>query len=336
MRTPPPEVIARWPRPNYEDPETVGPELTMVGAVFLAAAAVSVALRVWTRLRVTKWFGWDDALVCLGLIFSIGVNVVFNLGVSQYKWARHIWDIPPMNTQAPMKLSFALKLLFLLASSSIHLSLLAFYYRLFGKHLFTRLRYLLHATVLALLSMTIIFFFLFIFQCHPISAYWTFAPASCLDEEAIVSVYGIVKTLFDFLITSLPIPVILRLEMPPWRRYAVALLLGLGYLVTIAGIVRTYYTWQALHTPDYDLSWYQGISVIASAVENDLAIITACVPTIRPLVRKALHPLLSSLSPREHMKSSAEAVFLEGPIRASERMAPRRGSLPDEDGDAAV
>jgi hypothetical protein len=49
---------------------------------------------------------------------------------------------------------------------------------------------------------------------------------------------GIVNTVADALVTGLPIPLIVRLNMPLGQKLGVTFLLGLGFVVTAAGIVR--------------------------------------------------------------------------------------------------
>jgi hypothetical protein len=83
---------------------------------------------------------------------------------------------------------------------------------------------------------------------------------------------GIVKIVVDLLITTLPIPLILRMNMPRRQRYLVALLLALGYIVTAAGAIRTYFTWKAFYDTN-DATWCQYAAFIAAAIENNVAVV---------------------------------------------------------------
>lgn len=96
---------------------------------------------------------------------------------------------------------------------------------------------------------------------------------------------NIFKVFFDVLITTLPIPLVARMRLGQKQKYGVLILFSLGYVVTAAGSLRTYYTYLALTSKLGDLTWYQYPAFLAAAVENDLAIICACIPTLRPLVR---------------------------------------------------
>lgn len=68
---------------------------------------------------------------------------------------------------------------------------------------------------------------------------------------------GVVNSVSDFLITVLPIPIVMRLQMPLKQRIGVCILLCLGMIVTIAGSLRTYFTWKSLMA-----SWDETVSKV--------------------------------------------------------------------------
>jgi hypothetical protein len=65
---PPPEVIAHWPMPNYTDPHTRGPALLVINLAFIAICTIMVALRMYARVIVVRWFGWDDIFILFALV----------------------------------------------------------------------------------------------------------------------------------------------------------------------------------------------------------------------------------------------------------------------------
>ena len=60
--------------------------------------------------------------------------------------------------------------------------------------------------------------------------------------------------------------------MPFRQRVAVNILFGLGFIVTIAGVVRTYYIYESL-IAEYDETWFAYPLWIAAAVEIDLGVV---------------------------------------------------------------
>lgn len=61
--------------------------------------------------------------------------------------------------------------------------------------------------------------------------------------------------------------------MPRRQRLAVAVLFGLGIVVTIAGIVRTWYIYKSL-IKEYDQTWFAYPLWIAAAIEIDLGVVS--------------------------------------------------------------
>ena len=108
------EIVASWPEPNYVDPETRGNGVVVVSILFGLLGTIVTALRLLTRLYVTRTFGLDDWFIIvawvstLSLILSfvlrliltaaqmsgIAMFVVMSIGSAQWGWNRHIWDIP--------------------------------------------------------------------------------------------------------------------------------------------------------------------------------------------------------------------------------------------------
>lgn len=68
MRTPPPEVIASWPQPNYIDPVTRGPALVIVNFILLGLSVIAVGARLWSRLIILRSPGLDDLLITIAIV----------------------------------------------------------------------------------------------------------------------------------------------------------------------------------------------------------------------------------------------------------------------------
>lgn len=71
MRRPPLSVIATWPAPNYENPDTRGPALLITESIFLALAWIILSLRLYVRIFILRKPWWDDWLMVLGAVRCI-------------------------------------------------------------------------------------------------------------------------------------------------------------------------------------------------------------------------------------------------------------------------
>lgn len=121
------------------------------------------------------------------------------------------------------------------------------------------------------------------------------ANYQCLDEGKVMLGGGIVSSFSDLMTVVLPIPIVMRLQMPLWHRIGVCVLLCLGIVVTIAGSLRTYYTWKSL-MKSYDETWYAYPLWIAAAVEIDVGVICACAPALKSLLQRPIRDLSSKIS----------------------------------------
>ncbi len=68
MRSPPPEVLASWPTPNYVNPETRGHALTIVELTALSISSICLGLRLYVRARIMRSVDWDDWLMLAGAV----------------------------------------------------------------------------------------------------------------------------------------------------------------------------------------------------------------------------------------------------------------------------
>ncbi|KAI7234261.1 hypothetical protein KC365_g6034 [Hortaea werneckii] len=257
MRFPPLEVLSTWPTPNYDDPKTRGQASLIVNIIFLFMVLVAVALRVYSRTSVRRWFGLDDIMIGLATLFTIGLTVVVVLANERFGWDRHIYDIPFDHIEKANIIALTAKVAFTLAATFTRLSLCMFYYRLVGDSGIVWFRWVVHANVAFTISVCITFVFLSVFLCTPVQYYWEFPPTTdghCLDEGIATLAAGALNLAADFLATITPIPLVMRLNMRLKYRIGVSVLFGLGFIVIVAGIVRTYYIWKGL-MDTYDETW---------------------------------------------------------------------------------
>lgn len=112
VREIPLKVFFSWPQPNYTNPETRGPALIIVNAVFISLCTITLFLRLYTRIFIKRWFGSDDVFIILAYvrppvnpdgcrrthrplqISTVGLTTNVIIAHEHYFWSRHVWDIP--------------------------------------------------------------------------------------------------------------------------------------------------------------------------------------------------------------------------------------------------
>lgn len=148
-----------------------------------------------------------------------------------------------------------------------------------------------------------------IFQCQPISAAWE-SPAvkegSCMPilTEFICSAPVNIAT--DLAILTLPIPVLTGMRLPPRQKFILVFTFALGIFATVVDVIRIYYLQRAIiESPiavsdspaaifgtGSEFAWNASLSFMWSAVEVNVGIICACIPTLKPLILRILPAML--------------------------------------------
>jgi hypothetical protein len=72
----PSHVLSSWPIPNYANPHTQGNAVIVVATLFPVLSLIFVALRVYTRSVIKRFFGLDDALIVLALVREQNFNAL--------------------------------------------------------------------------------------------------------------------------------------------------------------------------------------------------------------------------------------------------------------------
>lgn len=68
MRNPPPEVMATWPHPNYDNPDHRGPALLIVEVSIMSVAVLTLLARLYVRIFKVNKSGLDDWLMLAAMV----------------------------------------------------------------------------------------------------------------------------------------------------------------------------------------------------------------------------------------------------------------------------
>ncbi|KAL8701532.1 MAG: hypothetical protein Q9201_004861 [Fulgogasparrea decipioides] len=153
---------------------------------------------------------------------------------------------------------------------------------------FRKLRLGLYALIAFLITSHVPLFFLIIFQCSPVSKYWTHpldGPGVCFTKatvETIIIVQGVFSILSDFICATFPIVLLWDVPLSKRTKVALCLLMGLGVFTGIICIVRTSFSAQIKSS---DVTWEGIPNALARILEINLGIIAACTPIMKPLLR---------------------------------------------------
>jgi uncharacterized membrane protein YidH (DUF202 family) len=94
----------------------------------------------------------------------------------------------------------------------------------------------------------------------------------CISERKNLLAAGITNTITDLVVVILPMPTVWHLKLPVQQQIIVVLLFGAGCIVTIAGAVRTVFTYRI--TARWDKTWEALPVWLASEIELYLGIVS--------------------------------------------------------------
>jgi hypothetical protein len=230
-------------------------------------------------------------------LIAIVLTVLGSIQV-RYGLGHHIYDIPPLVDMLIQKYNYITLLLYTVVLCTTKLSICLLYLRIF--HVEKRMRWLIHASIWFLVTYSILFEVLCIFQCHPIRAYWDFTirppmgTASCLNTIPVFYASGACNIVSDLLLMAIVVPKIRELRIKRGQKIALLCIVSLGWLAVAASVVRIVRLSSLLHSPDP--AWASFDINIWSAVEVNTGIICASAPAIKPLVATVMPKFMAKLT----------------------------------------
>ncbi|KAL4916629.1 hypothetical protein BDW62DRAFT_101186 [Aspergillus aurantiobrunneus] len=256
-----------------------------VAAAFLALSSLAVILRCYVRLRIVKALGWDDWVMGFAMLFYI-MFCGCMIGGSLWGTGKHLWDLTAKQRTIAMEYWFLCDISYAASSILAKISVCIFLLRVIP---FQWHRATLYTVTALNVSTGIVFFVLLVIQCSPVSFWWrrmsgdTDGKCVYLDViEAMLYAFSVTSAVFDLTVGLLPIILVHKLQMDRRTKAAVASILGMACIASIAIIIRIPFV-PTIQDPDF---LYATVQVaIWSAIEVGLSIAAGSLATTRPLFR---------------------------------------------------
>ncbi|EMD95655.1 hypothetical protein COCC4DRAFT_18574 [Bipolaris maydis ATCC 48331] len=271
-------------------------------------AASTVVFRIYGRIK-GPGLSLDDIFAGIAMVLTtstIGLNAeVFTSGVGYDFDPNNAEMFPKLMNNLPhiMQLTFAYTLIYIWCLAALKLSQLALYHRVFV----LQLRIAVYIVGGIVVAWAIIFNFVFLFLCDPISQQWTVERVGhCLDQMLLLKFLILTNMITDLMIVVLPIRAIWQLQMRKTEKFAVLACFGLGLACVFIGIAR----FVLIYTIDLigNLTGTSGTTFMLCTVELMLASLCINIPMLRPFY----------LRWRSHYKSSSmdSSGLKSGPKRS--------------------
>lgn len=196
---------------------------------------------------------------------------------------KDVWTVPFDHITNFVRWLYALELLYFLQVALLKLTLLLFFLRIFPK---PSIRRVLWATVAFNIACGFAFVVVSIFQCQPISYYWTSwdkeGKGKCININALAWSNAGMSIALDVWMLAVPLYEIFHLQLSWRKKISVTLMFCVGTFVTVVSILRL----QSLvhFATSMNPTWDQTEVINWSNIEINIGIICTCMPALRVML----------------------------------------------------
>ncbi|KAH8666433.1 integral membrane protein [Xylariales sp. PMI_506] len=274
--------------------DSLGSTVNGVAIAFGVLAFVVITLRVWARVFLVNHFGPDDILICIAVLLSWAFMTVTIISV-KHGLGSHIGVVEALGTQnfiTYMQVVWLSSIFYNACLGFIKISVLSLYMRL-GDRLLRRLAIVMIGVVACQAGGNVL---ACIFQCSPISAAYditiTADEKKCVDINAFYLANAAVNIFTDLLTYTLPINLIIHLQIPKSQKIGLAVILCLGLFACVSSIIRITMIPQMLVDPD--ATYVIAPAMYWSVIEINIGILASSIPSFKPIASKYAPRLLGS------------------------------------------
>jgi len=250
-----------------------------VTIAFTVFAGVFVALRFLARYRQGARILIDDWLMVAAFAVLVG-NMIMNLVLIQQGLGLHSGVLTLPQLQQLYQTIYGAEVIYVSGVNLYKISLLFFYFRVFPVRSVRLGGYICGAlstawTIACILAAT--------WQCTPRQRLWMpWLDGTCIDLFLTQLCISVPSILCDIAILCLPLPHVMRLKTNLWQRILLMFIFLLGSYVVFTSIYR--FRVYLSYTTD-DVPWSLADPCAWNIIEISSGIVSACLPTLGPLVR---------------------------------------------------
>ncbi|EFR04129.1 integral membrane protein [Nannizzia gypsea CBS 118893] len=266
---------------HYGDVEDISDRLAIPALVFSIITPLFVIARVATRRYYSKSLGPDDWTILASLVFAETISIQMII-ICGWAFGKHKDDIPPELLAKSLKLYYFAQIFYKITSALTKISVLLLYLQVFISPWFKTTCWVGIAIIVAFTTGTVVSS---IFQCNPVPYAFdkkTPGGGKCINVGAFWFANAAFIIATDVFIILLPIPVILRLQLPDRSKVALCGVFAVGLFVCVTSVLRI--TTIDIATSRSDTPWTNINSSVWTVIEYNLAIICSCMPPLwRPI-----------------------------------------------------
>jgi len=279
-----------------------------VQTLFTSLALIVVALRLYVRFGVIHSPGYEDYVIIVSMLCSIGLTVGYGCEV-KYGMGLHMDQIPEANMVPLFKLLFACVFLYDLTLGLTKISIALQLIRVFASRIY-------HVTFWVMIGYTLYSVFSGIFNCLPVSFVWDKSlDGSCPYQLQLWYANGGLNIITDLWLLILPIRAVKSLHLPRRQKVGLIVVFAMGGVVTLISVLRIPNLVTTSKSTDLT---YENIEVgIYSSVEVNVGIICASLPCLKRLLPRLLAPMSIFRSSRSRSKGDDDKGLQQWGVESS-------------------
>ncbi|KAF4632401.1 hypothetical protein G7Y89_g5720 [Cudoniella acicularis] len=247
--------------------------------LFIVFDVFIVGFRYFARYITHTSFGWDDFFVLPAVLFSVSLCGIIVAMVNHAGLGHHLEALPLPTILLYAKLSVAFQFSYLFAVTLPKLAIICLYLRIFVERKYRLICYGLFGLVVLSATISLL---VTSFMCIPLDALWNplITNPRCINIASWWRWSTLPSSLFDLILIILPIPMVLKIKLPPRDKAGVFLAFSAGGIGLIASIIRivTFMKSEGLG----DLTWDGVTLAIVGMLETGTYLFAICLPQIRP------------------------------------------------------
>lgn len=264
--------------------------LGIITGVFLVA-------RFLFRIFVSRSIAADDWAALVAVVVGTPSSAMNIQGLANNGLGRDVWTLPPAEIYRFIRYFYVIEVLYFVDLSVLKLTLLFFYLRIFPSQ---GVRRIIWATIGFVVVYGLTFALLGIFQCTPISYYWTSWDGEhqghCLNINAIGWANAAISIALDFWMLAIPLWQLRGLRMHWKKKLGVAVMFTVGTFVTVVSILRLRSLLNFANSTNP--TWDNYAVINWSTIEINVGVICACLPSARLILVHFFPRALGSSSMR--------------------------------------
>ncbi|KAH7233847.1 uncharacterized protein BKA55DRAFT_580350 [Fusarium redolens] len=270
--------------------ESQGLLIVGIAVGFVVALGIIILLRLYARLILLGVAGPDDWTILAATGIAI-IDAVSTAMEAKYGMGRHKEAVSPEDNMEQLKYLYVAILHYNVGMNIVKISFLFQYRRIFQS---SRVHKVCFWVIIGVILWACVQATLLGTSCLPISILVPSTAGWCLDTLPIWYFSSAMSIATDILIFCIPLPSVLKLQLPMKQKVMVILIFCLGFFVCIISVYRMCTLREAVFSDDPP--WNGAGAAIWSVIELNCAIICASLPTLRPLIAKVVPGMSSNHS----------------------------------------